>query len=205
MNETKQKILDVALDLFSQKGFSAVSIRDICKVVDIKESSVYYHFKNKQAVFDELLQHFETIANDLMNQLEQGLMLMSPPDNFEGNFFEKTCDCFFEDYLMDEYCNKMMRLLSIEHLHNEEMQKIYDYWMFDKPLTFQTKVFSMLTAAGMTETADSHYLAVKFYAPIFLFMQRFLFCGALTEENKQTFRENACQHVNYFFKEMGDK
>ena len=44
MNETKQKILDVALDLFSQNGFSAVSIRDICKVVDIKESSVYYHF-----------------------------------------------------------------------------------------------------------------------------------------------------------------
>ena len=45
MNETKQKILDVALDLFSQNGFSAVSIRDICKVVDIKESSVYYHLK----------------------------------------------------------------------------------------------------------------------------------------------------------------
>ena len=92
MNETKQKILDVALDLFSQKGFSAVSIRDICKVVEIKESSVYYHFKNKQAVFDELLQHFETIANDLMSQLEQGLMVMPPPDDIEGNFFEKICD-----------------------------------------------------------------------------------------------------------------
>ena len=29
MNETKQKILNAALDLFSQKGFSAVSIRDL--------------------------------------------------------------------------------------------------------------------------------------------------------------------------------
>ena len=56
MNATKQRILNVALDLFSQKGFSAVSVRDICKVVDIKESSVYYHFKNKQSIFDELLQ-----------------------------------------------------------------------------------------------------------------------------------------------------
>ena len=203
MNETKQKILDVALDLFSQKGFSAVSIRDICKVVDIKESSVYYHFKNKQAIFDELLQHFETIANDLMSQLEQGLMVMPPPDNFEGNFFKKTCNCFFEDYLMDEYCNKVMRLLSIEHLHSDEMQKIYDYWMYDKPLAFQAKVFSMLTAAGIVGAADSHYLAVKFYAPVFLFMQRFLFCGALTEECKQTFRENAYQHVNHFFHEIG--
>lgn len=53
MKETKQKILDAALNLFSQKGFSAVSIRDICKVVDIKESSIYYHFQNKQAILEE--------------------------------------------------------------------------------------------------------------------------------------------------------
>ena len=203
MNETRQKILDAALDLFSQRGFSAVSIRDICKVVDIRESSVYYHFKNKQAIFDELLLHFETIAADLMSQLEQGLM--TPPDAFGENFYEKTCGCFFENYLMDEYCNKIMRLLSIEHLHNAEIQKIYDYWLFDKPLSFQGKVFSVLMAAGFVNRTDSNYLAVKFYAPIFLFAQRWLFCGVLTEENKQTFREHACEHVNNFFHEMEDK
>lgn len=203
MNETKQKILDAALDLFSQKGFSAISIRDICKVVGIKESSVYYHFKNKQAIFNELLQHFETIATALMCQLEQGLMV--PLENFEENLFEKICGCFFESYLMDEYCNKIMRLLSIEHLCNDEMQEIYDFWLFDKPLNFQTKVFSVLTKAGIVKTSDSNYLAVKFYAPIFLFMQRWLFCGALTEECKQTFRVNVYRHVNHFFNEMGDK
>lgn len=203
MNETKQKILDAALNLFSQNGFSAVSIRDICKVVGIKESSVYYHFKNKQAIFDELLQHFEATAADLMSQLEQGLT--APPDTFDGNLYEKTCHCFFENYLMDEYCNKIMRLLSIEHFHDDEMQKIYNCWLFDKPLDFQTKVFSVLTAAGIVKTADSHYLAVKFYAPILLFMQRWLFCGVLTEECKQTFRENAYKHVINFFNEMEDK
>lgn len=197
MNETKQKILDVALDLFSQKGFSAVSIRNICKVIGIKESSIYYHFKNKQDIFDELLQQFEAVATNLMCQLEQALT--TPPDTFEENIFEKTCSHFFEDYLMDEYCNKIMRLLSIEHMHNDEIHKIYDYWIFDKPLSFQTKVFSMLTATGIIKAADSNYLAVKFYAPIFLFMQRWLFCGTLTEECKQTFRENAYKHINNFF------
>ena len=46
MNYTKQQIFEVSLDLFSKKGYSAVSIRDICKYVQIKESSIYYHFKN---------------------------------------------------------------------------------------------------------------------------------------------------------------
>lgn len=45
MNDTKQRILDVSLDLFSRSGFSAVSIRDICGQVQIKESSIYYYFK----------------------------------------------------------------------------------------------------------------------------------------------------------------
>ena len=52
MNTTKERILDVSLELFSQRGYSAVSIRDICKGVGIKESSVYYHFENKQNIFD---------------------------------------------------------------------------------------------------------------------------------------------------------
>ncbi len=184
----------------SQNGFSAVSIRDICKVVDIKESSVYYHFKNKQAILDELLQHFESIATGLMNQLEQALTITQK--TIEENLFEQTCDCFFEKYLMDEYCNKIMRLLSIERLSNYEMQKIYNYWIFDKPLNFQTKVFSLLISIGIIKTADSKYLAVKFYAPIYLFAQQWLFCGTLTDEHKQFFRGNAYEHINNFFKEM---
>ncbi len=200
MNETKQKILDVALDLFSQNGFSAVSIRDICKVVDIKESSVYYHFKNKQAILDEMLQHFESIATGLMSQLEQTLTITQK--TIGGNLFEQTCDCFFEMYLMDEYCNKIMRLLSIERLSSDEIQKIYNYWIFDKPLNFQTKVFSLLISIGIIKTADNRYLAVKFYAPIYLFAQPWLFCGTLTDEHKQLFRGNVYEHINNFFKEI---
>lgn len=200
MNETKQKILDVALDLFSQNGFSAVSIRDICKVVDIKESSVYYHFKNKQAILNELLQHFESIATGLMSQLEQALTITEK--TVEGNIFEQTCDCFFEKYLLDEYCNKIMRLLSIERFSNDDIQEVYDYWMIDKPLNFQTKAFSLLMSIGVIKAADSKYLAIKFYAPIFLFTQRWLFCGTLTEEHKQAFRGNAYEHINNFFKEI---
>ena len=203
MNKTKQRILDVALDLFSKNGFSAVSIRDICKRVDIKESSVYYYFTNKQAIFDELLQQFEATANRLMLQLEQALT--APFDASEGDLFGKTCDCFFEEYLMDDYCNKIMRMLSIEQFRNNEIQKTYYYWLFDKPVNFQTKVFSMLMSAGIIKIADSEYLAVKFYAPIFFFMQRWLFCGTLTDECKQAFREHAYKHIQNFFIEMEEK
>lgn len=52
---TKEQILEEALKLFSVKGYDAVSVRDILRAVGIKESSLYYHFKNKQDIFDTIV------------------------------------------------------------------------------------------------------------------------------------------------------
>lgn len=201
MGDTKQKILDVSLDLFSQKGFSAVSIRDICAQVNIKESSVYYHFKNKQAIFDELLHRFEQVATDMMVRLEQSLSVQSC--SMEKPFYQTVCDTFFENYFMDDFCNKIMRLLLIEQFGNSEVQKIYDCWMFEKPLEFQSKVFYTLMEIGILPKTDSEYLAVKYYAPIYFFAQRWLFSGELSEEQKKSFQNAAYHHIEKFFAEMG--
>lgn len=64
---TREKILEVSLDMFAKQGYTAVSIRDICKKVGIKESSVYYHFKNKQWLLDKPLQIQSKIFQTLMN------------------------------------------------------------------------------------------------------------------------------------------
>ena len=53
---TKERIIDQALDLFSRKGYDGVSVRDISGAVGIKESSLYNHFKNKQDIFDTIVE-----------------------------------------------------------------------------------------------------------------------------------------------------
>ena len=45
---TKDKILNEALKLFSQKGYSAVHLSEIAKAVNIKTPSLYKHYKSKQ-------------------------------------------------------------------------------------------------------------------------------------------------------------
>ena len=125
MNDTKQRILDVSLDLFSRSGFSAVSIRDICGQVQIKESSIYYYFKNKQAIFDELLCLFEEKARDMMSQLDAALAEQT--FSATENFYQTVCDTFFNRYLMDNFCNKVIRLILIEQFRNSAVQKVYDF------------------------------------------------------------------------------
>lgn len=200
MNITKKRILDVSLELFSKKGYSAVSIRDICKYVEIKESSVYYHFENKQSVFDELLSEFSEISKEMMGQLENSL---TDGQNSFSDGFNTVANCFFEQYLMDDFCNKVMRIMLIEQFNNDDVRKLYQHWLMDEPLNFQRKIFSALMSVGMITNCDSEYLAVKYYAPIYFYAQKWLFSGELTEENKESFRTDAYKHMQMFFAEIG--
>ena len=200
MNTTKERILDVSLELFSQRGYSAVSIRDICKVVGIKESSVYYHFENKQNIFDVLLDRFSEIAKGMMAQLENGL---TEGRNSFSDGINTVSNCFFEQYLMNDFCNRVMRIMFIEQFNNENVRKLYQHWLMDEPLNFQSKIFSVLMSIGIIPNCCSEYLAVKYYAPIYFYAQKWLFNGELTEESKEAFRIDAYKHIQMFFGEVG--
>ena len=54
--DTKQKILDEALTLFSEKGYANVFVSEIAERVGIKAPSLYKHYKSKQAIFGAIIE-----------------------------------------------------------------------------------------------------------------------------------------------------
>ena len=54
--DTKHRILDEALTLFSEKGYANVYVADIAARVGIKAPSLYKHYRNKQAIFDAIIE-----------------------------------------------------------------------------------------------------------------------------------------------------
>ena len=53
--ETRARILEAAVTLFSDRGFSAASVDDICAEAGISKGAFYHHFESKQALFLALL------------------------------------------------------------------------------------------------------------------------------------------------------
>jgi AcrR family transcriptional regulator len=53
---TGEKVLTVAADLFSQKGFLATSMRDIATALKMKSGSLYYHQPSKEALLSAVLE-----------------------------------------------------------------------------------------------------------------------------------------------------
>jgi AcrR family transcriptional regulator len=58
----EQRILEVAKGLFTRRGFSNVAIRDICRAASITPPTVYYYFKNKEALFDAVVRESVSMA-----------------------------------------------------------------------------------------------------------------------------------------------
>jgi len=54
--ETRAQILRVAMQLFTDKGFEATTTRDIANALGMNQSSLYYHFKSKDAIVTSLVE-----------------------------------------------------------------------------------------------------------------------------------------------------
>lgn len=60
--ETRQLILDVALRLFSQQGVSSTSLATIAKAAGVTRGAIYWHFKNKSDLFNEIWEQTPVLA-----------------------------------------------------------------------------------------------------------------------------------------------
>ena len=68
--ETRGRILEAALFLFSQSGYDASSVAEICQAAEVSKGAFYHHFPTKQAVFNTLL-------NDWLGGLDLQLTALS--------------------------------------------------------------------------------------------------------------------------------
>jgi AcrR family transcriptional regulator len=57
-NDTRQRILDTALDLFIERGYDKTSLREIAERVGVTKAALYYHFSSKEEIIRTLVEPF---------------------------------------------------------------------------------------------------------------------------------------------------
>jgi len=68
--DTRRRILDVALELFSTQGYEKTSLREIAERLDIKKASLYYHFSSKEALVAALADRLLEPVDELVTWCE---------------------------------------------------------------------------------------------------------------------------------------
>ncbi len=116
-NNTKQKIIDESMKLFSVSGFDTVSIRTIAEAVGVGNSALYKHFKSKKEILDEIVSY--SVEYYLAMGSKQMTQIQSEED------LNTACMAMFDFQTKDEWMVMFRRLLIMEQFKNPEMAKIY--------------------------------------------------------------------------------
>jgi len=56
--ETRQKLLDISLQLMMTHGYNATSIEEICKLAEVTKGGFFYYFKTKEMLGTEVIKHY---------------------------------------------------------------------------------------------------------------------------------------------------
>ncbi len=107
---TKEKILKVSLKLFSEQGFTAVSVRDIGGELDISQAALYKHYKNKQDILDNII----SIMTEQIDEIIRNRQMK----NLENEYVDLWCETTER--------KQFMRLLTICRFSNEKTAGLYN-------------------------------------------------------------------------------
>jgi AcrR family transcriptional regulator len=67
---TRERILDIALELFVAQGYDKTSLRDIAERLGTTKAALYYHFERKQDILLELHLRLHALGREALEQLE---------------------------------------------------------------------------------------------------------------------------------------
>ena len=193
---TKQEILDAALELFSVQGFEATSIAQIAGTVGIRKASLYSHFENKQAILDALVQ-------EVLEQYEEHSLFARADWEKDTGSLPQTADDAVQRIqgqiryiLHDPAISRARKMLVIEQFQNPELAKLQTKQNYTDVLGYFTGLIRCLIRRGVLAEDDPEVMAAQFCLPISVWIN---LCDREPDREPEVM-ELVERHIRQFFK-----
>lgn len=172
--DTKQRILDKALDLFSKEGYDAVSVGQIAAAVGIKAPSIYNHFPSKQAIFDAIVEATAAQYTRETGQIAIHVQDVAQDIPFFGEIteemlIEKVRQIFLYSLHAENIC-RFRRMMTIEQFRSPKLAALYSKRYVDRIVAYHAEIFRNLIAAGKLYPEDPQTLALIYIAPVMVLL-----------------------------------
>lgn len=181
-DSTKMKIQLTALSLFAKFGYRAVSIRDIGNQVGIKESSIYYHFKNKKDILNSLFDQADALVETMKLKFNEAFSKINHIDEME---FAKVAVGLLNNFLLHPQVRSLISMLTIEKMSDGKAAAAYKRLVFELPLMQQESVFGLMIDRKFIKPCDPKLLAMQYYSILYLAFEKNCLMAEATEEDIQ--------------------
>lgn len=201
-NNTKQDILEAALDLFSVQGYEATSISQIADAVGIRKASLYSHFAGKQDILDSLVQSV------LVEYNKHSVFARADWDNlaFTENMQDTTPDTALQTILghirfilHDPHVSRVRKMLVLEQFQNPELAKLQTKRNYSDVMQYFIGFIRFLIGQEKLIDSDPEIMAAQLCLPVSVWIN---LCDRAPEREDEVMALIE-RHVRQFFKMYG--
>lgn len=168
-SNTREEIVEAALELFAVNGYEATSISQLADAVGIRKASLYSHFAGKQDILDTVV---ETVLKGYA-----GHSIFARADWDDPEFTKDMTGMTAEDaaelirgqlryILHDPHISKGRKLLVIEQFRNAELAELQTKQNYRDVLNYFMGMMRFLIREGALRDDDPEIMAAQFSSPI---------------------------------------
>ena len=194
---TKEKILEKALKLFSISGYMGTSMNEIAATLGVTKAALYKHYTSKQEILDSIVERMNQMDEERAKEYEMPEGSMEEViKGYQNTAFEKIQEytkAQFDHWTKEDFSSSFRKMLTLEQYRDPQLTRLYQYYVVDGPVRYMESIF-----AGMTgNKEEARQLALDFYGPIFL-----LYSLYDSAEEKNQITDLLDEHIRRFSKAL---
>lgn len=168
--DTKERILETALELFAEKGYSGTSMSDIAKRLGFTKAALYKHYTGKQEIFEALVEstaeqydrytrqvqvHVRDAAQDIavFSKITEDALAEKVRQIFTFSLHAPAVSCF-------------RRMMTLEQFRTAELARLYSQRFVVRLTSYHAAIFRSLISAGVMRDESPDTLAMMYVAPV---------------------------------------
>ena len=193
---TKDRILDSALTLFSERGYDGVGVDQIAENAGIKGPSLYKHFKGKEDILNSLIEKAESYYQDNFGSANDPGKIPVSMNELISMSLKRI-----EFTLHDPVVRKVRRMLTMEQFRDHRIALLTTKYNIDSVQGLYQRIFREMMDNGILKRSDPALLSMSFAAPISLLIQM---CDREPEREKEAM-ELIEEFLRYFANEYNSQ
>jgi AcrR family transcriptional regulator len=117
---TRERILDISLELFASQGYEKTSLREIAEKLGFSKAAIYYHFESKEAILMALHMRIHALGLDALRNID--------PSEMTLEVWSTLLDSLIEQMLTNRplFILHERNRTAFEGLHNEKHEAEHD-------------------------------------------------------------------------------
>ena len=178
---TKERILETALELFAQSGYLGTSMSDIAGELGITKGALYKHYTSKQEILSSIVERMNKMDYERAEEYE---MPEAEPDGFAEAYLHTPIEKIrayamaqFDHWTKEHFSSNFRKMLTLEQYRDPRLAKLYHDYLATGPTEYMAAIFRKLTDS---DDAAMQF-ALEFYGPMFLLYS--VYDGATDKES----------------------